>query len=497
MEKKLIVIGLDGASWLVLNRMIKRGITPNLGKLKEKGCWGTLKSTIPPVTPTAWASIQTGVNPGKHGVFTFQVPDRKDKGLSVVNGDSIQTETLFEFLDEEGLGTVLVNMPLSQPPRTDDPNIGGMMARRKVYPSRLKEKYDFSDYQMSFYEDRDATDKVSNLKAIYSNLKNNFPIVKELFKEEEWDLFFYLFSHTDWAQHEGGEFFFHDKNGRKADLVKKIFSLVDEKIGWFLKQVDEDTNLILLSDHGFKYYDRRKNLTSRLKEKGLIELERQPVKWEKENSLRENIASNLVRTARRSKLLSTILEKRHPWFCSREEYELNEKESLVVWKDPKFSSLYINDERLFNKVKKRDKVLQKLEKIIRPYEDKINVFKKEDIYWGKEVKNAPEIVLMPEKYLPSMFKIYSEEVSGEFQHSIDGIFLGYGQDFTEKKLDMRTVYDITPTILHYFDVPLSKRFDGEVIKPLFEEDTELDRGIKYRENDEKSAIKDSIKSLDI
>lgn len=71
MSKKVLIIGLDGGCWKVFDTFIERGYMPNLRALKETGVSGILKSTIPPITPAAWTSFQTGTKPGKHGIFDF------------------------------------------------------------------------------------------------------------------------------------------------------------------------------------------------------------------------------------------------------------------------------------------------------------------------------------------------------------------------------------------------------------------------------------------
>ncbi len=70
MNERVILFGLDGAEpTLVEGRVLPR--CPNLRRIAEEGAWGTLCSTRPPLSPPAWATLMTGVNPGKHGVFDF------------------------------------------------------------------------------------------------------------------------------------------------------------------------------------------------------------------------------------------------------------------------------------------------------------------------------------------------------------------------------------------------------------------------------------------
>src|SRR5438046_10519479 len=79
MSKKVLSIGLDGATFDVLDPLIDRGLMPRLKRFIDEGVRGPLETTIPPITPTAWVSWMTGKNPGKHGVFEFLLR-RKGRG---------------------------------------------------------------------------------------------------------------------------------------------------------------------------------------------------------------------------------------------------------------------------------------------------------------------------------------------------------------------------------------------------------------------------------
>ena len=70
-KNKLLVIGIDGGTLDIVLPMVQNGKLPNLGRILDAGAYGTLLSTIPPVTAPAWSSFITGTNPGRHGVFYF------------------------------------------------------------------------------------------------------------------------------------------------------------------------------------------------------------------------------------------------------------------------------------------------------------------------------------------------------------------------------------------------------------------------------------------
>jgi predicted AlkP superfamily phosphohydrolase/phosphomutase len=70
-EKRVLVIGIDGATFKVIDPLIKDGCLPNIAQIMSKGVKGILNSTLPTVSPVAWTSFMTGKNPDKHQIFDF------------------------------------------------------------------------------------------------------------------------------------------------------------------------------------------------------------------------------------------------------------------------------------------------------------------------------------------------------------------------------------------------------------------------------------------
>jgi predicted AlkP superfamily phosphohydrolase/phosphomutase len=74
--KRAVIIGFDGMDPVVTEKLIKQGKLPNLARLRESGTFRSLATTVPPISPVAWSSFLTGVNPGKHNIYDFLTPDR-------------------------------------------------------------------------------------------------------------------------------------------------------------------------------------------------------------------------------------------------------------------------------------------------------------------------------------------------------------------------------------------------------------------------------------
>src|SRR6516165_4775185 len=114
---KVMVLGLDGATWDLLEPMIQEGLLPNLARLREQGAWGTLGSVFPPLSPVAWTAVMTGKNSGKHGIFEFLESAHDPLGGRVNSSRTIRAELLWEVAGRHGKVTVAGGVPLSYPPR--------------------------------------------------------------------------------------------------------------------------------------------------------------------------------------------------------------------------------------------------------------------------------------------------------------------------------------------------------------------------------------------
>jgi predicted AlkP superfamily phosphohydrolase/phosphomutase len=73
--RRVVILGLDGMDHGLTEKMLEEDKLPNLAAMRDQGCFKPLGSTVPPLSPVAWSTFQTGVNPGKHNIFDFLTPD--------------------------------------------------------------------------------------------------------------------------------------------------------------------------------------------------------------------------------------------------------------------------------------------------------------------------------------------------------------------------------------------------------------------------------------
>ncbi|MHC4185139.1 MAG: alkaline phosphatase family protein, partial [Planctomycetota bacterium] len=117
MHRRVLIIGIDGGTWTILEPAIEQGHMPYLRSLRQAGSYGILQSTIPAITPAAWAAFQTGMNPGKTGVFDFCYWDIKQRRKRYVSSLSLE-RTIWERASQQGKRVAIINVPVTYPPKT-------------------------------------------------------------------------------------------------------------------------------------------------------------------------------------------------------------------------------------------------------------------------------------------------------------------------------------------------------------------------------------------
>src|SRR5689334_6356596 len=116
MPSRLLILGLDGATWDVLTPLTAQGVMPNLRRLIEQSALPELNSTQPFITPVAWASFQTGCEPHEHGILDYRYYDHSRRQLCLSGTRQLRRTTLLETITVAGGDVVSLNLPLTFPP---------------------------------------------------------------------------------------------------------------------------------------------------------------------------------------------------------------------------------------------------------------------------------------------------------------------------------------------------------------------------------------------
>lgn len=97
---KVLVIGLDGADWSILDPLIAQGRLPNLGRLQREGVRSRLLTISPALSPVVWTSVATGVEPRRHGILDFLVPDPSTKQGQPVTSAQRRVPAIWNLLSD-------------------------------------------------------------------------------------------------------------------------------------------------------------------------------------------------------------------------------------------------------------------------------------------------------------------------------------------------------------------------------------------------------------
>jgi predicted AlkP superfamily phosphohydrolase/phosphomutase len=128
----VVLFGLDGATFEILDDLVDLGVMPNLGRFFARGVRRPLLSTVPPLTPLAWTTAITGRSPGNHGILGFfQHESPESASLRIVSARELRVETIWSMVNRHGYRSGCLNFPIhSPPPRIDGYVIPGWLPWR-------------------------------------------------------------------------------------------------------------------------------------------------------------------------------------------------------------------------------------------------------------------------------------------------------------------------------------------------------------------------------
>ncbi len=287
-KQKVILVGWDAADWKIINPLLDEGKLPNLQRMIDAGCMGKLRTIKPVFSPMIWTSIATGKRPYKHGIHGFQEvrPDRS--GIQPIMGHSRRVKALWNILGERGLKTHVVGWWPSHPaeningicisdmyhksnreadpadwklsPGTVSPE--GMAEHFKalrVHPREMTEAHVLPFIPRAGQINQAIDQYLYNLSVITSQAATMHSAFTNILRTQEWDFAAVYLDAIDHYCH--GFMKFHPPHRptvSKADydlyhnVVTAAYQYHDLMLKRIMDFVDEDTTLILVSDHGFQ-----------------------------------------------------------------------------------------------------------------------------------------------------------------------------------------------------------------------------------------------------
>ena len=296
MTRDVLLIGLDGATFDILDPLMEAGEMPALRGLIASGVRATLRSTVPALTPPAWTSLVTGRSPGAHGILDFFRKDEESSPLfRFLMSHDVACPTMWSLASDQGLRSTILNFPLTFPPPKIAGHIvpGGFMPWRQLrlgcHPDGL---FDRLKALPSFNARELALDMSQEAKAIEGCADDEYEpwVEMHIRRERQWvDIATHLratepsqftailFDGTDKLQHLCWRFIDPTLSGtltepwehRVREKVREYYHRLDALIGE-LRECFADATIIVASDHGFGPQVRTFYVNSWLAEQGLL-----------------------------------------------------------------------------------------------------------------------------------------------------------------------------------------------------------------------------------
>jgi predicted AlkP superfamily phosphohydrolase/phosphomutase len=504
-ERKVWIFGLDSGDFRIIDPLIQAGRLPNLARLIDHGVRSSLISVIPPISPSAWVTLLTGVNPGKHGVLGFRNYDlSKYSGHSQVYTTSqcYRGRSLLEMASRAGKKVCAVAVPMTYPPFP----VNGFLlsgfprpyeAEPPVYPKREAANLGRWNVEGDPSDRHLPIDKKIAVEEYWLNRHHEIALAK--LGQPGWDLFFYVMSNTDHI----GHFFWrlHDTSSpeydaelarRYGDQLARHYELADRNIGDILNLADENTTVFVLSDHGTGAYPTRYfHFNSWLRSQGMLKAQ--------DSSQRQRLLSKSLLTLRRRVLPRGVVDSIRNLLgrgLSEQLFSISKNTSLIDWRSTQAYAITVFEFLVGIHINLQGRqpagvvepheyetlradLIHRLKSIEDPETGSLVVdkaFRREDLYSGGYVGDFFDIfVLLNRQYKGGdRLDVLSSPVertalrNWSGTHRMTGILIAYGHGVRQgEEIGPCRLLDMTPTILYAAGLPIPGYMDGHVITSLF------------------------------
>jgi predicted AlkP superfamily phosphohydrolase/phosphomutase len=458
---KTFVFGIDGAPpEYIFDEWLDE--LPNIKKLMKEGSYAKLNSTIPPLSATAWTSITTGKTPADTGIFEYIY--RKNysyNDIHIITTENNKEKTIWQIISENGKTPIICYICLTWPIKPFNGYlINGPLApsggnTQYTHPEELKTEIEKNLGEVpppDISKFREIS-KEQIIEEVYKLTEKQVDTMKYLIKNKKWDLFFGVVNMSDRLHHMFWRY--TDKKHRKYEAgskfenaIKEFYKFADKKLGELLEELDKDTTIIVLSDHGITRMHNRINLTDWLIQNRYMAL-KEPIKQKTEFNL-----------------------------------------SMVDWKKTKAFAIGAYEGQIFINLNGRepegivekqeyekliDEIAGKLKKIRGDDGKELNteIFRKKDYFKGKCENIAPDMIIYFDglQYGCNTSLIGNETLwspqtakgSDDAGHSKQGIFIIKNNKLKKENIGEISYLDVAPTILNELNIKVPEDMKGKII----------------------------------
>ena len=438
--RRVVFIGLDGTPYTFMQRLIAEGRAPNAARLAQQGSLLRMDSMWPWVSSVAWSTMMTGVNPGKHNIFGFIDRDPATYKQFIPTSRHMKARTLWEVLSDAGKRVVVVNVPVTFPPR----EVNGLLVAGFLSPSLDKAVYPAAYIptlkSLGYIVDADPwkarESKAGALEEVNAALDARIRTLFYLLEKEAWDYLHVHIMETDrlhhflWQQME-------EEDPVYAPAFYDFYRRIDDMLGRLASELDDDTTLMWMADHGFCTINKEVYVNRWLMDQGWLRLRTIPP--DRKKGLDEIDPASVAYSLDPGRVVIRLKGR--------------EKDGSVE-PGPEYEAL-------------RDEIAAAALELVDPDNGRPifqAAFKREDLYHGPYLDQAADLILAPhDGYDPkgSLFRetltYKGEELVGMHTYDDAMLYVG-GQAIQPARF---SVLNVMPTILQLMQVPLPGNLDGE------------------------------------
>ena len=482
-----VLIGLDGATFTILDHLVENGTMPFLAQFIKTGARANLLSTANPLTPPAWVSLMTGRSPGEHGVidFIWSEERKSDHYFTLYNYRDIHCETIWELVSRQGGRISSLNFPMmSPPPAVSGAIVPGLVSwkhlKMNVYPpelyDRMKALPGFSPKDLAW--DFDLEKKAERgvpveeyEKWITFHIRREkqwFVILRDLMQKTPSDLTAMLFDGTDKISHMGWRFLdpaFYPKNPtpfeqKIRNLCLDFFKELDGFIADICRMAGPQAHVFMASDHGFGPSTFVFRVNTWLHEQGYLTWKSMEGLDEKERQSAEKLADRhfvyldwdkttaYARTTTSNGIYIRVAREPGQTGVPPEQYEAFRdalKAKLLALKNPADGTPVVK-----------------------------RVLTREEAYPGSNNRQAPDLTLVMSDYsfvsILNRQPVVCQRPEVEGTHYPEGIFMAHGPGIRPgTKLPLLSILDIAPCLVYSLGLDVPADFEGRVPDGLFTE----------------------------
>ncbi len=492
---RVLIIGLDGATFDVLDPMMQSGRMPNLKRFISDGVAGTLFSTKPPITPAAWTTFMTGKGPGQHGIVDFEKYDVHNHSLTFNSTFEIKEKTLWELLSDKGLRVGSINVPMTYPPKPvngfmisgfETPSINAEFTWPRELKSEILREIPNYSYRTNWKRKALGGDGVlvENLDYICNSFDQGWQLTQFCGDKFGWDVLMVVFKLVDNLQHKAWKYLdarYRDRYPRQAELAANCFARLDVVLGKLFDYARcNGATTLIMSDHGHGSLDGKAQPNLLLQRWGYLTL-RSP--WQRAATR----AGHWVHRLTKGK--ATRFEQGNRGIESELAVEWSRTRACVMHAGI-YGFLYINlkgrgphgvvepadYERLRDEIATRLRAETTRDPQGRTIPLFPEVYKAEELYGCSREENPdlPDLLLSPNPGLAVVRRIrgrqpvrWLSEDRLEGTHRVEGILALAGPNVRRGERVEGNIVDVAPTVLAALGLRVPVDMQGRVLREAF------------------------------